>query len=105
MAQDRGGVSQAGSIALAEIAHVSSLARLGLTPPELARLAAQLELIVAAVGKLSGADISSVEATAQVGGLSNVTRADEVEEGLTAEQALSNVPVQAAGFLRVPAIQ
>ncbi|HVC23194.1 MAG TPA: Asp-tRNA(Asn)/Glu-tRNA(Gln) amidotransferase subunit GatC [Candidatus Dormibacteraeota bacterium] len=105
MLQDGDGVPRAGSIALAELAHVSSLARLGLTAPELAKLAAQLELIVAAVGKLSGADISSVEATAQVGGLRNVTRADEVEDGLTAEQALSNAPVQAAGFLRVPAIQ
>ncbi|HEY6537423.1 MAG TPA: Asp-tRNA(Asn)/Glu-tRNA(Gln) amidotransferase GatCAB subunit C, partial [Candidatus Dormibacteraeota bacterium] len=36
-------------MALAEVAHVSNLARLGLTPAELARLAAQLEVIVTAV--------------------------------------------------------
>jgi Asp-tRNA(Asn)/Glu-tRNA(Gln) amidotransferase C subunit len=46
-----------------------------------------------------------VEATAQVGGLRNVTRADLVAPGLSAEEALANARVKAAGFLRVPAIQ
>jgi aspartyl-tRNA(Asn)/glutamyl-tRNA(Gln) amidotransferase subunit C len=95
----------AGQIALAEVAHVSSLARLGLTPEELETLAAQLELIVAAVGKLSGADISAVEATAQVGDLQNVTRADVIVPGLSQEQALANSATKEAGFFRVPAIQ
>lgn len=87
------------------VAQVSSLARLGLTPTELEKLAAQLEVIVAAVGKLSSADTSSVEATAQVGGLRNVTRADVVAPCLSAEEALANASVKTAGFLRVPAIQ
>jgi aspartyl-tRNA(Asn)/glutamyl-tRNA(Gln) amidotransferase subunit C len=105
VAEERANAPQAGSIAPSEVAHVSSLARLGLTPSELEKLAAQLEVIVAAVGKLSLADTSSVEATAQVGGLRNVTRADLVAPGLSAEEALANARVKAAGFLRVPAIQ
>ncbi|MGA7172440.1 MAG: Asp-tRNA(Asn)/Glu-tRNA(Gln) amidotransferase subunit GatC [Candidatus Dormiibacterota bacterium] len=105
MSEERASVPPAGSIAPSEVAHVSSLARLGLTPSELEKLAAQLEVIVAAVGKLASADTSSVEATAQVGGLRNVTRADEVAPGLSAEEALANASVQVAGFLRVPAIQ
>ncbi len=105
MAQERASAPLAGSIALSEVAHVSNLARLGLTPPELEKLAAQLDVIVAAVGKLSSADTSSVEATAQVGGLRNVTRADVVSPGLSAEEALANATAKAAGFLRVPAIQ
>ncbi|HVB54219.1 MAG TPA: Asp-tRNA(Asn)/Glu-tRNA(Gln) amidotransferase subunit GatC [Candidatus Acidoferrales bacterium] len=105
MAKERASAPPAGSIAPAEVAHVSSLARLGLTSPELEKLAAQLEVIVAAVGQLSSADTSAVEATAQVGGLRNVTREDVVAPGLSADEALANASVKAAGFLRVPAIQ
>jgi aspartyl-tRNA(Asn)/glutamyl-tRNA(Gln) amidotransferase subunit C len=105
VAAEADGRQSGSSIALSEVAHVSNLARLGLTSSELQTLAAQLEVIVTAVGKLSQADISAVEATAQVGGLRNVTRADQVGPGLSAEEALANAPVQAAGFLRVPAIQ
>lgn len=97
--------AEAGLIALSEVAHVSSLARLGLTPGELETLASQLELIVAAVGQLSAADVSSVEATAQVGDLQNVSRADVVSPGLSQEQALANSVTTEAGFFRVPAIQ
>lgn len=93
------------SIGLSEVARISSLARLGMTPAELETLAVQLEVIVSAVGQLSRADISTVPATAQVGELRNVTRADVVEKGLGAEEALGNAGVKAAGFLRVPAIQ
>ncbi|MFZ0169112.1 MAG: Asp-tRNA(Asn)/Glu-tRNA(Gln) amidotransferase subunit GatC [Candidatus Dormiibacterota bacterium] len=105
MAEERTTAAEAGPIALSEVAHVSSLARLGLTPEELKALAAQLELIVAAVGKLSAADTAAVEATAQVGDLRNVTREDEVAPGLSQEQALANSATKEAGFFRVPAIQ
>jgi aspartyl-tRNA(Asn)/glutamyl-tRNA(Gln) amidotransferase subunit C len=105
VAEERTTAASSGSIALSEVAHVSSLARLGLTPAELQTLAAQLEVIVAAVGKLSAADISSVEPTAQVGDLRNVTRADVVVPGLSQEQALANSASKEAGFFRVPAIQ
>jgi aspartyl-tRNA(Asn)/glutamyl-tRNA(Gln) amidotransferase subunit C len=105
VAKERTSAAGTGTIALAEVAHVSSLARLGLSPEELERLAAQLELIVAAVGELSEADVSSVEATAQVGDLQNVTREDVVAPGLSQEQALANSATKEAGFFRVPAIQ
>jgi aspartyl-tRNA(Asn)/glutamyl-tRNA(Gln) amidotransferase subunit C len=88
-----------------QVAHLSRLSRLGLTPPELEKLASQLALIIAAVNKLAEADTSGVDPTAQVGGLSNVWRDDQVEAGLSAEEALANAPVQEAGLLRVPAIQ
>ncbi|MGH7643147.1 MAG: Asp-tRNA(Asn)/Glu-tRNA(Gln) amidotransferase subunit GatC [Candidatus Dormibacteria bacterium] len=105
MAEERAGAPPAGSIAPAEVAHVSGLARLGLTKPELEKLGSQLEVIVAAVGELSLADTSSVGATAQVGSLRNVTRPDVVGPCLSSDEALANASVQAAGFLRVPAIQ
>ncbi|HVC40248.1 MAG TPA: Asp-tRNA(Asn)/Glu-tRNA(Gln) amidotransferase subunit GatC [Candidatus Dormibacteraeota bacterium] len=105
MAEEGAPEQQMESIGLSEVARISSLARLGMTPAELETLAVQLEVIVSAVGQLSRADISTVPATAQVGELRNVTRADVVEKGLGAEEALGNAGVKAAGFLRVPAIQ
>jgi aspartyl-tRNA(Asn)/glutamyl-tRNA(Gln) amidotransferase subunit C len=84
---------------------LSRLARLGLTGDELAELEAQLKDIIEAVGKLSQADISQVDPTTQVGGLSNAMRDDVVVPGLSAEQALANAPTTEAGLLRVPAIQ
>ena len=84
---------------------MSRLARLGLTSDELAELEAQLKDIIEAVGKLSQADISQVDPTTQVGGLSNAMRDDVVVPGLSAEQALANAPTTEAGLLRVPAIQ
>ncbi len=88
-----------------EAANLSRLARLGLSPEELERLGEQLGDIIAAVGKLAEADTSQVDPTTQVGGLSNVTRADEVVAGLSAEEALANAGTKEAGLLRVPAIQ
>ena len=84
---------------------MSRLARLGLTGDELAELEAQLKDIIEAVGKLAQADISQVDPTTQVGGLSNAMRDDVVVPGLSAEQALANAPTTEAGLLRVPAIQ
>jgi aspartyl-tRNA(Asn)/glutamyl-tRNA(Gln) amidotransferase subunit C len=88
-----------------EVANLSRLARLGLSPEELDRLGAELANIIAAVGKLAEADTGAVDPTAQVGGLRNVTRADQVVPGLSADEALANAPSQEAGLLRVPAIQ
>jgi aspartyl-tRNA(Asn)/glutamyl-tRNA(Gln) amidotransferase subunit C len=65
----------------------------------------QLRAILAAVDRLQEADVSGVDATAQIGGLYDVMRDDQVEPGLTAEEALANTPSHEAGLLRVPAIQ
>ena len=87
------------------MANLGRLARLGLTPEELEQLGEQIADIIAAVGKLAGADISHVNPTAQVGGLRNVTRPDELVAGLSADEALTNAATKEAGLLRVPAIQ
>lgn len=87
------------------MAHLSRLARLGLTDAEMAAILPQLQAIVAAVGRLQEADVSGVDPTAQVGGLYDVMREDEVEPGLSPDEALANAPSHAAGLLRVPAIQ
>jgi len=92
-------------IELPQVARLSRLARLGLSPEELERLGVQLAAIVSAVGKLAEADTDHVDPTAQVGGLTNVLRHDVVVDGLSQEDALANAASKEAGLLRVPAIQ
>jgi aspartyl-tRNA(Asn)/glutamyl-tRNA(Gln) amidotransferase subunit C len=89
----------------AQVAHLSRLARLGLTESELRELGGQLADIVNAVGRLAQAPTDQVDPTAQVGGLYNVMREDVVVDGLSQEEALVNAPSHEAGLIRVPAIQ
>jgi len=105
VAGEDGGSGGGTGIGAEAVASLSRLARLGLAPEELDQLGRQMGDIIAAVGKLAGADVSQVDPTSQVGGLSNVTRPDEVVAGLSAEEALANAATQEAGLLRVPAIQ
>ncbi len=95
----------AGDLDLALVAHLSRLARLGLTDAEMEVILPQLRAILTAVDRLQEADVSGVDATAQVGGMYDVMREDRVEPGLTAHEALANAPSHEAGLLRVPAIQ
>ncbi|MGC8473250.1 MAG: Asp-tRNA(Asn)/Glu-tRNA(Gln) amidotransferase subunit GatC [Candidatus Dormibacteria bacterium] len=95
----------AGGFDLALVAHLSRLARLGLTDAEMAAILPQLQAILAAVDRLREADVSGVDPTAQVGGLYDVMRDDQVEPSLSTDEALANAPSREAGLLRVPAIQ
>jgi aspartyl-tRNA(Asn)/glutamyl-tRNA(Gln) amidotransferase subunit C len=61
-----------------EIAHIAELSRLKLTPEETARFSGQLASILDYVGQLQAVDTKRVEATAQVSGLVDVLRTDEV---------------------------
>ncbi len=105
MQQERASSPSGRWIDLEEVSKVSSLARLGLSEEELEGLARQLDQIVAAVAKLSEADVSGVDPTAQVGGLHNICRDDEPRPCLSAEAAIGNASQTSAGLLRVPAIQ
>lgn len=58
------------------------MARLKLTDEEVARYADQLTGILSYVEKVSTLDLEDVPATAQVTGLFNVTREDEIKTGL-----------------------
>lgn len=105
MAEEREGGRPTAAIDLAQVSHLSHLARLGLDEAELGALRDQLEAIVQAVDRLQEADLGEVDPTAQVGGLYDVFRDDELTPCLTPEEALANAPGQEAALLRVPAIQ
>lgn len=86
------------------VPHIAKLANLPISDEEEKMLEKQLSETLTYVEMLQEIDTNSVEPTAQVTGLENVTRADVSKPSLTQEQALSNTKHQHAGFFEVEAI-
>ena len=87
-----------------DIKYVAHLARLSLSPEEEKKLGAQLGGILGYIEKLRELDVTKVEPTAHAVPLLNVTRADEIRESLSQEDALRNAPAKANGLFMVPKI-
>jgi aspartyl-tRNA(Asn)/glutamyl-tRNA(Gln) amidotransferase subunit C len=87
-----------------EVRHVARLARLDLTEAELLSAGQQLSAILEHITSLQEVDVSGVEPTAQVTGLTTVWRDDAVIDALTAEQALANAPDRQDSYFRVRAV-
>jgi aspartyl-tRNA(Asn)/glutamyl-tRNA(Gln) amidotransferase subunit C len=61
-----------------EIKHLAELARLSLTAEEEERFQGQLDSVLQYINHLNEVDTKNIEPTAQVSGLTDVWRADEV---------------------------
>lgn len=86
-----------------EIQHIAKLARLGLTDEELEKYGDQLSVILNYIDQLKEVDCSGVEPTAQVTGLENVLREDEVRnwDKQEIEAALAGAPEKEERFIKV----
>ena len=62
-----------------DIQHIANLARLELSEEELKLYGEQLSAVLEYINQLKEVDTTDVEPTAQVTGLENVWRADEIE--------------------------
>ena len=93
------------TLSRAEVDHVATLARLGLTDAEKERLLGELEAILDHITRLQRVDTSTLAETAQVGDLVNVMRADVPEEPIGAAAALRNAPATDGSYFVVGAIQ
>ncbi|MBC7441560.1 MAG: Asp-tRNA(Asn)/Glu-tRNA(Gln) amidotransferase subunit GatC [Ramlibacter sp.] len=87
-----------------QVAHLANLARIDLSPEEIARLTTELGQIVDSVAKVAEVATPDVPATSHPMPLTNVFRADVVVPSLTVEQALSGAPDRDGDKFRVPAI-
>ncbi|PDW03684.1 Asp-tRNA(Asn)/Glu-tRNA(Gln) amidotransferase subunit GatC [Candidatus Viridilinea mediisalina] len=92
------------ALSIQEVAHVAQLARMRLSDEELELMQSQLSNILEYIELLQEVDVTGVEATAQVTGLSSVLRPDLVTGALSREEVLANAPDQAAGMFRVRAV-
>ncbi len=88
----------------AQVAHLASLARIALTPPEIEKLTGELGIIIDSIAKVSEVATPDVPATSHPIRLSNVFRPDVVGETLTVEQALSGAPERDGDRFKVSAI-
>ncbi|MGP7961158.1 Asp-tRNA(Asn)/Glu-tRNA(Gln) amidotransferase subunit GatC [Sanguibacter sp. A247] len=92
------------SISRDEVSRVAALARIDLTPDQVDRFAADLDVIVDAIAQVSEVATADVPATSHPLPLTNVMRADTPVAPLTQEQALSGAPAQEDGRFLVPQI-
>lgn len=92
------------SLTDADVLHVASLARLGLTEEEVSQLQTELSSILDHIAVLQRIDTSAISPTAQVNNLRNVLREDVVTPSLARDHALANAPRQQDGFIEVRAV-
>src|SRR5689334_9542389 len=89
----------------ADVVHVSELAKLNLTEPEIVKFLPQLSAIVDFVSQLNEVDTTNIEPTNQTTGLTNVLREDVVNpSSIDQDGALSGTDDFYKGFFKVPAI-
>lgn len=89
-----------------EVEHIAVLARLKLTEIEKEKFAIQLSSILGYFKKLQKVDLSKVEPTAQVTGLENVARLDEVKkcDKETMEKLIAAAPERVDNLVKVKAV-
>ena len=93
------------SVVTAEtVKHVALLARLRLEGDALARLAGQLDEILAYVQQLQAVPTDGVEPTSHVLPLSNVLRKDEIQPSLPQQHVVTLAPASHAHFVAVPKV-
>lgn len=91
---------------MTDVKHLSALANLTPSQSLLPALQSGVESTLEYAKILEGVDVSHVDVTKEVSGLSNVLREDVVDSGrtFTQDQALANAPAQHNGFFMVDAI-
>lgn len=91
-------------LSTAEVARLAELARIDLSPDELARIAPQLDVILGAVAQVQEVASADVPPMSHALPLVNVFRPDEVRPSLTQADALAAAPSTEDGRFRVPRI-
>jgi aspartyl-tRNA(Asn)/glutamyl-tRNA(Gln) amidotransferase subunit C len=91
-------------ITLAEVEHVTRLARLELSPQEKERMRSQLDAILTYIDKLRRLDTEGVEPTSHAIPIVNVMREDELRPSVPVVDMLANAPELDGHLFRVPKI-
>ena len=92
------------AITPAEVGRLAELARIAMTPDELAQLAPQLEVILESVARVTEVAGADVPPTSHALPLTNAFRADEVAGSLPVAAVLAAAPAAEDERFRVPRI-
>ena len=87
-----------------DVRKVAHLARLDLPEDKIATYTGQLESILEYVSQLQQVDTEGVPETTRAVEVTNVTRADGVQQTLVREDILNQAPQREGDFFRVPKI-
>lgn len=88
-----------------DIEKLATLARVGLTEKEKESLSVEMTAILDYVRQLDEIDVTNVETTSQVTGLSNISREDNiVRSEISRDELLSNAPEIDNGFIKVKSV-
>lgn len=85
-----------------QVRAIARLAAIKLDEAEVNRFQTELSKILTYIDQLKEVEVEDVEPTAQVTGLTHVTRPDVVEESTEQEAIMAGFPDAQAGFLKVP---
>ena len=88
----------------AQVEHIATLARIGLTDAEIEMFTEQLANILEQFDILNELDTHDVEPTSNVGDLRTVMRDDAPRGSLDPEEVLSNAPRREGDYFRVKAV-
>jgi len=88
-------------ITIEEVAYIAKLARIELGEAELEKYRIDLNKILGYIEILKIVDTEGVEPLAQVTGLENVFRPDEIETESIADDLLQTIPETSGRFIRV----
>lgn len=85
-----------------DVQKLARLSRLRLTTDEIKQFQGELSAILDYVEQLDDVDVSDLEPTIQVTGLTNMVRADElIDYGVSQKELLKNAPKIEAGQFKV----
>lgn len=88
-------------IGTTEVERIAKLARIGLSPDQVASMSVELGNIVEFVEQLQQVDVEGVAPTDQVTGLIDVWREDEVKPSVSRQELLKNAPASQDGYIVV----
>ena len=91
-------------ISKTDVEHVAELARLKLTEEEKQKFTQELGEILNYINELDELKDEKIEPISQIGGLENITRADEITNKPNRENLLKNAPAQKDGYIKVKQI-
>lgn len=84
-----------------DILKLAKLSKLELTPEEIEKFQSEIEAILGYVDQLQAVDVSGLEPTNQVTGLTNVMRPDEIRQYAEQAELLKNLPKRESGQIKV----
>ena len=90
---------------ISEVEHIAKLSRLELSEDEKEKFSKELSGVLEYFEKLKGIDTEGIDPCANITGLSNVSRKDEIEEsGITHDDIKKNAPEFDSGSFVVPGV-